>query len=342
MGEVWRDSFDFYTGATGRGYNAAFSNHSITQARTGPKGMTLASATSGECKRINESTGLDHATFFQGIALKRVDSNALGGLVFCSDSMATVHVTVSVVIATGAIQVARGTHTGTVLATSATGLVPPDSTWHYLEAMVLLGDAGVGQYQVFLDGAEIIPLTTADTKNGGTKTVFDSHGLRGNNSCYLDDYYVANAAGSINNTFYGDTEVLALFPIGAGDLTQLTPSAGANWQCVDDTGTASLTDYVSGLTDGDRDRYAMTQIPNAGTIHSATITLAAAKLGTDAKFVRTNIKSGATVAEGTSKVLSTSLAYLAPTMRELNPDTSAAWTPSQINAINVGPVVKDS
>lgn len=343
MAEVWRDSFDYYTGGTLRGYNANFSNHTITQARTGPKGMTLSSATSGELKRINDNTGLDHATFFQGIALKRVDSNALGGLVFCSDAMATVHITVSIVIATGAIQVARGTHTGTVLATSATGLVNPDGVWHYLEAMVTLGDAGVGQYQVFLDGVEIIALTTADTKNGGTKTVFDSHGLRGNNSCYMDDYYVCNAAGSApNNTYYGDTEVLAIFPTGAGDITQLTPTTPPNWECVNDSGTASLTDNVSGQTDGDRDRYAMADIPLAGTVHSVTSHVAAAKVGTDVKFVRTNMKVGSTTVEGASQVLTTTLAYMKPTVREVNPDTSIAWTPAQVNSLLAGPVVKDT
>lgn len=343
MSEVWRDSFDFYTGATGRGYNAAFGGHSATQARTGEKGIFVTSSgTSAEIKRMNDATSLDHATFYQGIAIKRTDSNALGALVFCSDSMATVHVTVSVVIATGAIQVARGTHTGTVLATSAVDLIMPDSTWHYLEAMVLLGDAGVGQYRVMLDGVEIIPLTTGDTKNGGTKTVFDSHGLRGNATCYLDDYYVCNGAGSINNTFYGDTEILARFPTADGDLIQLTPSAGSNWSCVDDTGTATLSDYVTGQTDGNRDRYVMSDIPNAGTVHSVSTIIAAAKVGTDTKYVRDNLKSGSTVSEGSSNVLSTSLAYMRAQVRELNPDGNIAWTPTAVNAIQVGPVVKDS
>lgn len=60
--------------------------------------------------------------------------------------------------------------------------------------------------------------------------------------------------------FPGSGYIVNLMPNGAGVVTQLTPSAGANWQCVDEIPPAT-GDYVSGTVDQLYDLYATGSLP---------------------------------------------------------------------------------
>ena len=74
-------------------------------------------------------------------------------------------------------RVRRGNAGGTVLGTTATGLIAIN-TWYYIELQVVLSDT-VGVVNLTIDGTSRLALTSQDTKNAGTKTVFDTMSLVG-------------------------------------------------------------------------------------------------------------------------------------------------------------------
>ena len=83
----------------------------------------------------------------------------------------------------------------------------------------------------------------------------------------FDDLYVCDSAGSTNNGFLGDCRIDTIYPSGAGNYTQFTPSTGSNYTCVDET-APNTTDYVDGATVGDRDSYAL---GNLSALSSQTV-----------------------------------------------------------------------
>jgi hypothetical protein len=293
----------------------------------------------------------ESATLIMGAAIARGNAGSACGFFFLSDTQATFHICVYITI-DGAIQVRRGNATGTLLAQSDTGVFP-SAIFRYLEAKVVLGDGTAGSVEVRMDGAPVMLtpsgggpavaiLSGIDTKNGGTKTVFDGVGLTGSSthSCF-DDLYVLNTNGSYNNDFLGDCRVETLVPVAAGGVTQLTPLSGANYTNVDELPT-NTTDYVSGATIDTLDVYDMTTLsaPSAAQVRAVSATLYAAKSDTGAKSVRPVTRiSGTNYDNGADIALSQSYAYINH-MWEQNPATSTAWTPTTVNAAEFGAKVR--
>jgi len=130
--------------------------------------------------------------------------------------------------------------------------------------------------------------------------------------------------------------VPTLFPSGAGSSTQMTPSAGSNFQCVDETSPNGDTDYVSDSVVGHKDLYAMGNLPStSGTIKGIQVLSYDRKDDAGTRQIKNKIKSGATEADGATVTLGTSYVYVRDIF-EHDPDTGAPWTPSGVNAIEAG------
>ena len=113
---------------------------------------------------------------------------------FMSDSKSTEHGRLQVVTS-GAVQVTRGA--STFLGASAAGLIAIN-TWNYIECQIKLHDTA-GTVTVRVNGATVLTLTGQDTKNGGTKTVYDSIRLRYPSASFanlFDDLYITMGAGA--------------------------------------------------------------------------------------------------------------------------------------------------
>ena len=109
-----------------------------------------------------------------------------------SDAAATDH-TRLVVFSDGHFTITRGS---TSLAASATGLVAA-ATYYYLECRCKLADAPNGYVIVRLNGTEIINATGLDTRNAGTKTVYDTLRILGvaSTANRFDDLYLSTGSG---------------------------------------------------------------------------------------------------------------------------------------------------
>jgi hypothetical protein len=238
--------------------------------------------------------------------------------------------------ATGAIEIRRG---ATLLATSATGILTQDN-WTYIEFKCLI-DNSAGEYEVRADGVAILgPTTGVDTQAGsGVDRVrfnWSTSGTDGD-EIYTDDMYVLDSTGSTNNDFLGpDVRVVAIFPNAAGDSTDFTPSAGDNWENVDDNPTDSDTTHVESGTAGHLDLYNYTAVEGiAGTIYGIQISTVARETDATQFNLITHAKTGSTDDEDAGQALTGS--YTTPfRVLEEDPDTASAWTVAGLNGAQFG------
>lgn len=223
------------------------------------------------------------------------------------------------------------TRNGTTLESETDAIVL--GRWHYIEMKVTIGDAG--SWEVRINGVTIMS-GSGDTKNGGTGYVdrvwLGPHtGTEENYDLDFDDWYVCDDTGSVNNNFLGDMRVVALYPDGAGTTTQWDPSAGSNWQNVDETPVDGDTTYNSTNVPNELDLYTLTNLPEtANTIHGIRQIVRHRKAEAGTKFIRQLIRTGSTNYEGPDLTVGDAYDYDSQ-LRETNPNTAVAWTESNIN-----------
>ena len=212
------------------------------------------------------------------------------------------------------------------------------NVWSYLEIKLTISDsAGVAALRV--NGTLDLNNTSADTQNGATTTV-DHFQWRSNGSgewgMSMDDLYICDDSGSVNNDFLGDIRVQRLLPSGAGNSTQWTASAGSNYQCVDDATPNADTDYVSETTAGEKDTYAFGNLtPTSGTVKGVQTVIKARKDDAGTRSIAPVYRPVSTDYDGTTVAVSDSYSYLRE-ITEVSPETSAAWTIAEINGAEFG------
>lgn len=211
--------------------------------------------------------------------------------------------------------------------------------WHYLEVSATINDT-TGTCVVRVDGAVVINFT-GDTKNGGTNNSIDTVGWgsyqAGGNPQVMDDVYILDGTGSAPwNDFLGDVRIHTLVPTGAGNSTQLTPSTGSNYACVDEL-PYSASDYVSSSTAGQKDTYATSDLPGTvGTVYGVQVCAVAKKTDAGARSLKTVVRRGSTdYSDSTAAGLGTGDGTVT-SLRAVDPSTSAQWTASNVNAMEIG------
>ena len=309
----------------------------VAGGRTGLKSGLFSSGSTSLRKTV--VTADEHATFILGVALQLPALATMNDFIrFSSDALATTHITLGF-NNNLAIEARRGI-VGTLLGTTDNNvLVTGASTWQYLEVLVTLHDT-TGVVTIKVNGAQVLNLTGIDTKNAGTKTVFESMQLitpAGGNA-YVDDVYLCNGAGSVNNTFLGDCTIETILPTGNGNSSQLVGSdadSTDNYLLVDET-APNTSDFAGSATVGNKDTYAFANLAHTtGTVPGIQTSIYAAKSDVGAKSAAKVLRSGTTDYDGTGKVLSTTyVPYLE--INETDPDTAAAFTVAGVNALEAG------
>lgn len=259
---------------------------------------------------------------------------------FYGDAGVTRHITIYRNGTTGLLEIRRGTSAGTLLATGTTPIIP--SVWNYIEVSCTVSDT-IGEVHVRLNGSPTDEVSyTGDTKNAGTATTLDKvsvymGGAGGTQK--LSDLYILNDTGSApNNTFLGDVVVRTLSPAGNGTYSQLLGSDADsvnNYLLVDEH-PYSGTDYTGSATTGQKDAYAMADLPaGVSTVYGVQLNGFMAK--SDASFAQSRLllRSGGTDYGGTTRILSTSFQGYYELYPQ-DPATSAQWTPANVNNIESG------
>lgn len=261
-----------------------------------------------------------------------------GPISFYGDSGVTQHITVVRNGSTGLMEIRRGSSGGTLLATGTQAIA--NNQWNYFEVSCTISDT-VGEVHVRLNGSTTDDVSyTGDTKNAGTATMIDKIQLATSNgfSNRFADVYILNDTGTTNNNFLGDVTVRTLSPSGNGTYSQLLGSDADsvnNYLLVDEH-PYSGTDYVGSATTGQKDTYAIADLPaGVSTVYAVQIAGMMAKSDATLAQARYVVRSGGTDYGGTTRALNTTFTGYYD-LFETDPATGVAWTPSGVNNMESG------
>lgn len=217
---------------------------------------------------------------------------------------------------------------GTVLGRSRPDLIRRNS-WNYVELKATF-HASAGTWAVRLNGVAL--LSGSGVATIGSTNAYANQFKAGAGSTRIDDVYVCDTSGSLNKDFLGDIGVWCLRPSGAGTHSDWSPSAGSNYQCVDEA-TPDSSSYVSTTGVGNRDSYALDDLPaNVTAVKAVQVVLNALKEDASDRSLKAGVRSGATDYDGAQQAVRLPYGYyLQP--YDADPATSAAWDLAGVNAL---------
>lgn len=238
------------------------------------------------------------------------------------------------------IQVRRGSQ----IIYGVTNVIQP-MVWQYIEVKVTISNT-VGAIHIKVNGITVLNETSIDTKNGVGSDLCDNIYFKGQEGVSitdgehfkLDDIYILDDAGSTNNDFLGPLVVETLFPDGAGDDTDWTPSAGSNFQNVDEVTFDGDTTYNSSNTATNLDLFTADDLAIiSGTVYGVAVdNLARVTEAGPLSFIN-KVKSALVEGTGGTQTVSAINEYFtACHIFEQDPDAVAAWTPTTVNAMQIG------
>ena len=234
--------------------------------------------------------------------------------------------------ASGHLQVKRGT--GTVLWTS-TDLYTL-SAWHFIQFKAVIATGTSGSFELWVDGQQWANVTGVNTSQTGTANV---NGWTLVSSSFPGRYanvLIYSTAGAAPNARTPETILYASSPSGAGAATGWTPSAGANWQNVDESPNDGDTTYNSaaGLVD---DLYVFdSPVPASAVVYGVAGEATVRKDDAGSNILDILARGGTTTAaSGTTMAQSTSYQRMTR-LFTTDPSTGAAWSVANANASQVG------
>lgn len=273
------------------------------------------------------------ASFRCGFSYRWPNTGFIDSIICTFQEGSTVHIDIRQ-NANGTISVTRN---GMVLQTSTNALMV--NTWYYLEITGVIDDSA-GACHVEVEGASTgwINLTGADTKNGGTGVInrWDFRFISGSTSSQrdIDDW---NYEGGVT-TMRGPGKIETL--VANSDVSvALTPNSGVtNYTQVDDAPSDGDTTYVSGATG--KDTYGFTNLTSTpAIIHAVKAFMVSRKDDATARTVRQNLTSGPTTHNGPDHIQLGTYTCFDSDVLLLDPNTSAGWTASGVNALEGGPEI---
>jgi hypothetical protein len=226
-----------------------------------------------------------------------------------------------------------------VLGTGTTTLLT--NTFYYIEFKVTISTSiSANTCKARLGGTdEIVVATSSSTDPQATGTA-SRVALRYDAASVVitwDDLYILDGTGSANNDFLGDMRVEDLRPNAQGHYSDYSVTgAGTHYGAVNETDEDGDTSYVSSSTVGNKETYTFPNLSSTPTaIAGIQLVSVARKDDAGSRAITPMFRAGGTDYSGTQLPLPDSYGYLIQ-INETNPATSAAWTGSDVNAIEAG------
>lgn len=334
VASIFRDSFDQYSGSTQpvgvqSKWTSVNGNIGLTTGRFGGQAATCGNAVSSASMDSAVSSfsaqfgysGAGSTGRTYGIVRFRSGTTYMVGVGFNAD---------------GSVFVARetGLNAGTILGTSAAGVVPIN-TYVTIDFECVISDT-VGEARVYVDSTLVLSLSNVDTRNGTpttVNTVVLGDGVSA--ATKIDDLIVISGASKLPYLLRAET----IAPDSDGATLNLVPSTGTSHFAVVDELPASATDYLSGSTAGELDLLGLSNLASTpDSIQELVIVGLLQKTDVTARSMALGVKSGATTSDGANFALNAS-GLRHERVLDTDPDTSAAWTAAAVNALQVQPKV---
>lgn len=336
MSILFIDGFDHYaTAEITRKWNSAGGFETIintTPRRSGSQYLNISAGSSS--RYVGKTLSGIPTTVVVGFAIKIGSYTEHQGIIRLYRSAA---VTCSVQIAAdGSIEVRRGNYDGTLIEASAAAVIPLNA-WTYIEAKIVIHDS-TGTYEVRVNGISVVDGTGIDTKNetdaGADLMAIFSPGVSGADIS-VDDLYIDDDA------FQGDCRIDALWPDGAGNYAQWTPtpSGSDNYENVDDAidqDDDTTCNDTGVLNEIDSFTFDNLDAVSGSSIKAVAVNLAARKTDAGARKITPLIRMSSTDYLGTEIDLSETYKTLQEVFENPPDAPSVAWEDSDVNSAEVG------
>lgn len=228
----------------------------------------------------------------------------------------------------------------TIIASSPPGLITL-AGFQYIEVSVVFSTTATGSVAAQFNGESIFSVLNVVTSSSGNsqanavQVIYDCGDV---SNQLVDDLYVCDGTGTINNSFLGDVGVQCLFPSAGGQVDNFTPnpSTDHNWQCVSENPPDDDSTYVSSSVAGTIDLYKITQLPSGSEqVVAVQIVACGRKDDTNTRVLGIGFGDGSSHVFDTGWALGTSYQmYTQP--YDQDPITNSAWTVSSVNSGQIG------
>lgn len=209
-----------------------------------------------------------------------------------------------------------------------------EDAWYWVEVKVKCNDT-TGTVEIRVGGAPVLTLTGIDTK-AGSHTLHNSVALLLEDH-RVDDLYIADTTGSLNNDFLGGCAVVHLFPTGDAGTNQWTLSAGSDhYALVDEVVQDADTTYVSSATTGQTDMWTYGDLSGVDSVLGLNVFTVCRNTDNTALSLKSVIDSTGDTVESTALAVWNVEYATIYQISETDPDTSAAWTDTAVNAASFG------
>ncbi|MDD2903463.1 MAG: hypothetical protein PHU44_13620 [Syntrophales bacterium] len=227
----------------------------------------------------------------------------------------------------------RGNFVGTVLATTAS--IATADEWIMIEGRLVI-DSVAGIAQIKINGVMEIDFA-GNTRGGSTNNINQvALGLRYGGAA-------SNSAGLIvddlvldDSEWIGDSRVQALVPVGAGNSTQWTPTAGENWECVDEV-PPSNDDQVGTNANDQLDLYSAGNL--VGSVNAVKCVQLQVRCNKEGAPTPQNIKLACKTHGTNYESASLPIPTISQSKSKIwqnNPNTGANWTVQEVNDLEIG------
>lgn len=216
--------------------------------------------------------------------------------------------------------------------------------WHYFEMKFTASTSSAGTMQMGVDGNYTTETTGIDWYYSYGNSRLGWSTINYIAEFYIDDFYVADTTGGVNDDFLGPIAITVKLPNGNGTYSNLTGSDGNstdNYLLVDEAPPDDGTTYVESGTEGDKDTYAFEDVSGTPNIIGAVASMYAQRTQTGVKYVRSVARVNSTDYTGSTLALPQGYSSMEE-VYDVNPNTSTAWTATTFNGAEFGPEVRDS
>jgi hypothetical protein len=296
----------------------------VVSGRFAGSALRLSGSTAALTKAITAG-----ATFIVGFAVQ-LNTAGMAPTVLALTDAGTTQVDLRIT-ASGTINVTRN---GTSLGTSSTTL---SAGWNYIELKAKI-DPTTGTIDVKLNETNVLSLTGQNTRNTANSS---ANGVKFTNNVTsstldLDDVYVLDSTGGVNDTFWGDTKIDAKFPSANGNYTAWTANGAASlYDCVDDGTPDGDTTYASSATLNQLMSFVMGDVPAGATVRAVQSVISARKDDAGTRTFAPLIRNGGTDAVGNNQNLTASFVYYLQ-QYDKDPTDNGAWTAAKVNSLELG------
>ncbi len=244
----------------------------------------------------------------------------------------------------GVIQVYRGSHTGTLLASSKLASYRQNA-WFYLEGSVYIDNVN-GEVEIRHNTQTVISVVNADTQNTPLDYTdsfwfgaFGGGGVSQLHDFRVDDIYVNDNTGSVNNGFLGNVRSLGEFMVADGSHIGMTiggsSPAATNWQSVLNNSLDETT-YVYTATNGVYDLYQPNPTLNSPLVHAVQVRASFRMTDATQRSTRLLLRVAGTTYDGGYEFFIDQTYSIYCDVWELNPSTTVGWTGAEVNGIEIG------